>query len=690
MSEFHSASLRQPSVSDDDSDKRNGAVALPSLEHVVPTSREVIVWGEVTEPSIVVNRLLSAWTTLTPDQISANAAQKEEDKWTERFLKMLQQTRDGEDMSEDSDTDEASVTDPYTEQRDQGVEKKKRRSKSAETPKRAQHTSQSVPPGALPIRQVDFRVPDERGPKHTSKAVPASELPGRPKSTQVHGALPTASERVKRHSQNTPSPRYPQYPLPPGQGSFVPESANLRSNTESPYRQQYAVNRPPAPRQSVTSTWSPFPHLSPSYPVPQAPPPPAAEPSVLPPQETVLASAERAIRTAITDDPRLSRIESLLTAQQDNIAQMKQARVRENGGAEAKYMSNVSEEYGKIIEGLEKLLTQQREELQTTEADLQAERNQLAVVTEEHDMSMQALEQLLAQQKEQQSRNDEKHRHELKLIKDQADKATKTEEAALKDAAAAQSAAEQARQHLQSVKVEIEAERALVEARDAVTAKSRREADEANAKKFQQYEKLLKASRETSQKKPELIIHQPIRQTRLMDKYHSIEVNEFTPEASDSLPPLPFSPLKFFQSNTRRSDTDIQYFESSRRSARDRHNSFHGSTTSVQSPRTPLRTLSRSGSSRESQQMLLLLPTVDRDSIGTSQLRQYLDGSGVTVFDDPQDTNDGQLVPYTEEGTQVVRSTLFWEPPVLALGSELLHTLKLSGWKPLYSRKSGT
>lgn len=88
--------------------------------------------------------------------------------------------------------------------------------------------------------------------------------------------------------------------------------------------------------------------------------------------------------------------------------------------------------------------------------------------------------------------------------------------------------------------------------------------------------------------------------------------------------------------------------------------------------------------------MLLLLPTVDRDSIGTSQLRQYLDGSGVTVFDDPQDTNDGQLVPYTEEGTQVVRSTLFWEPPVLALGSELLHTLKLSGWKPLYSRKSGT
>lgn len=88
---------------------------------------------------------------------------------------------------------------------------------------------------------------------------------------------------------------------------------------------------------------------------------------------------------------------------------------------------------------------------------------------------------------------------------------------------------------------------------------------------------------------------------------------------------------------------------------------------------------------------MLLLPTkVDRKSIGMSQLQRYLDRSGITtIFDNPQDTIDGQLVPYTEESTQVVRSALFWKPHVLPLGSELLHIMKLSGWKPLHSRKSG-
>ncbi|KAF1934167.1 uncharacterized protein M421DRAFT_88181 [Didymella exigua CBS 183.55] len=60
MSELHSESSHQPSVSDEDSEKRNGTVVLPSPDQMMLTSREIIVWGSGTEPSIVVNRLSSA------------------------------------------------------------------------------------------------------------------------------------------------------------------------------------------------------------------------------------------------------------------------------------------------------------------------------------------------------------------------------------------------------------------------------------------------------------------------------------------------------------------------------------------------------------------------------------------------------------------------------------------------------
>ena len=36
-----------------------------------------------------------------------------------------------------------------------------------------------------------------------------------------------------------------------------------------------------------------------------------------------------------------------------------------------------------------------------------------------------------------------------------------------------------------------------------------------------------------------------------------------------------------------------------------------------------------------------------------------------------------------------VHSSLFWEAPALALGSELLATLRNVGWLPFYARRSG-
>jgi hypothetical protein len=60
-----------------------------------------------------------------------------------------------------------------------------------------------------------------------------------------------------------------------------------------------------------------------------------------------------------------------------------------------------------------------------------------------------------------------------------------------------------------------------------------------------------------------------------------------------------------------------------------------------------------------------------------------------TVFDDSSDSGTGDMVLSGTASESFVRSTLFWEAPMLTLGSELLLTMRDMGWKLNYSRKSG-
>jgi hypothetical protein len=60
-----------------------------------------------------------------------------------------------------------------------------------------------------------------------------------------------------------------------------------------------------------------------------------------------------------------------------------------------------------------------------------------------------------------------------------------------------------------------------------------------------------------------------------------------------------------------------------------------------------------------------------------------------TAFDDSSDLGTGDLVLSGTASDLVVRSTLFWEAPMLTLGSDLLLTMRDMGWKLNYSRKSG-
>ena len=682
----------------------------------------MIIWNAKTEPSKVVDRLLSTWTTLSAEQIAASSAHKEDEKWTNwayLISKTIQEAKEEEESAErnDTDVDEQSVTDARAEDSDQSATSKKRRTRDTEPTKHTRRATQAnVTQASLP-RHVTFENPADMSPKYTNKAGTTPENSNRRKSASSHNPVSTvperSTERSKRNTKSTSSSSYVQHPLQQVPASFASSARNAHPYTSSPYQSQYTMNRPGMSHYDASSGWSPYSHISPAYPLPPHLPPPAPEApiqtNVTPPSQGQRGTlTEEAIRTVVasviqeqdnkqptvTDDHRLLRIEGLLAAQQDNLARIERARAEADNGADIKHMSTISNEYNKIIESLEQLRIQQGEERQRDETGGFAEKGNLQISNERYDTTVRALEQRIAQQKEELHSAEEKWRSELRTLKDQAERAVEAREIALKDTAAAQLTAEAAQKSLDTVKAEIEAERTLLKKRDIATAEARRKADEDYSKHFQRYEKLLKASQEAP-RKLEPIVHQPVRQMRMMDKHRSIEVNEYLPDASSSSSALPFSPLKFFQNDTRRPETDVQYYETSSLLSRERHSSFHSSSASLRLPlRSPGLSVGsgdRLGFSQENQQMILFPSKVDRNSPSTSKLQSYLKRSGVqAIFGDGQDQSQGELMSFEEGSAQIVRSTLFWEPPARALGSELLLTMKNQGWKPSYSRKSGT
>lgn len=114
-----------------------------------------------------------------------------------------------------------------------------------------------------------------------------------------------------------------------------------------------------------------------------------------------------------------------------------------------------------------------------------------------------------------------------------------------------------------------------------------------------------------------------------------------------------------------------------------------GEVDSRCSSKTSLDGMSTSGAVQKSRDMILLPSKVDRNSEKTLQLQDSLAKSGIeAIFDDAEESDHKQLVPYQHIRDAIPRSTIFWEPPMLGLRSELLFTMKKAGWKPFYSRRS--
>jgi hypothetical protein len=184
-------------------------------------------------------------------------------------------------------------------------------------------------------------------------------------------------------------------------------------------------------------------------------------------------------------------------------------------------------------------------------------------------------------------------------------------------------------------------------------------------------------------------MQRPVRQTLIKDHNRSIEVNEYTAEALGSSLPSTSLPLKFFHDDFRRSEADTKYNDRSW-PRRERHNSFFDPSRSMPSSGISFAGSSNQSTVQQSQQTVVFSTKANANTARMLQLQKSLARSGVrAIMDGTQESSHDEVVLYNSNCKQLVRSTIFWEAPALALGSELLLTLRASGWKPNYSRKSG-
>jgi hypothetical protein len=170
---------------------------------------------------------------------------------------------------------------------------------------------------------------------------------------------------------------------------------------------------------------------------------------------------------------------------------------------------------------------------------------------------------------------------------------------------------------------------------------------------------------------------QTMRRTCIRDGNRSIEVAEY---ASDRLQPLtnvPTTPFQFFEEETFGLGLNPKLYNSGR--CYDGSMGSADSWTSRTSPTNPTQGL---------QKMILFPSKIDRTSSNTLKLQASLTASGVqAVFDETNSTSLDTTMRSLRANES--RSTIFWEPPIRPLGSDLLFTMKRAGWRPLYMRRSG-
>ncbi|KAJ6280395.1 hypothetical protein J3E71DRAFT_200321 [Bipolaris maydis] len=715
--------LHQASVADESHSSEEDSTSHRQEEDL--EKKSLIVWNKQTEPSLVVDRLLSSWTTLSSDQITRSAANQDGNEWREDLLKNIEQAKKEDDLSFDQwelqnepvrsdDEDFKSIDDdslsgitmptynfhsntrnhrsrsvsrPGDDDDDpwsfKSGESLLRRNVQPDRPNiRIVDTSREPRPKRLsrehrvrweedmsPLERARARERRERDSGYTRHLYPDNEsITSRVHTINSDRNTSTKGRPTNHFSSATASSYNPFDPKPTPWNDHFERVPSWQEPVSA--FQQGSSN----PFSHPVDSWAHWSSAAPPYYVP--PPPPAPIPPPTPTQFHPNPSFQDT-RTSPPPSPRVSREEQsdeAKTSTKENAIVTAIEKLLEKRGQDNQLDPN-EPRFLKLME----LLTAQQER----EAQNERERANAAIETQMklmqamHDKDNERLKQL-------ESLVEEKRGVEVALQtiwKEEAEKkAQEARNSVMEEMAERQALAAKAR----------DAERQAQQEAEARAAKEIKRLERNHQKEIKRYEDLLRGFQD-QQLKAEQDAQLPIRRTRIAEGNRSVDVTEYSTDRRNpflsSLSNLRNLQYGFAQFGTslKPPNTQPQHPRHSRR------NSFRSSTPSLQSSHASIGTENTSNATESSQQLIIFPAKADRASRQITKLQTSLASHGIdSTFEDPEEDPGNQLVPYHhgDSGDQLVRSTIFWEAAMLGLGSELLSTMRQVGWRPAYMRTS--
>jgi hypothetical protein len=689
-------------IEDYDSDASNQATASPQTVKGVPqnlpdqkpdSTSQVIVWNSQTEPSLVVDRLLQSWTYLNEAQIQASKASYPSGRNKSRESLMNGSKDDTQARSNTSDvytSDTSSLSDDETEWDEIEPERHiplPKRASPLPPPPKAGGIRGGAKPGAYTfprrgsLSNRQFR-PNPKGPRPTpfdpfdsrhDVAHPYSvdtryEIPGRGYEVERPTGWPAGwpierpfvpadiaeTRFTSPHLYHMPPPPPPFYTAPPPTHSvpmFSPYNA-------MPPLQPSAPPRPCSPALSDASFHTASPHLSPQ---PELNTP--NEEAIFSKLETILLGRPISNLNEV-DDTKFSRLESLIMNQLDAQRQMDNQKETEESNA----LKSLTIAENERLNRLEKLLLEQGEDQVRRQAESDAIWRR------------------------------ETAEWKAKVAKE-AKEARELSEQEIATAMAANRSAEEMLKYVKEQAAERAREQAEAKAVDeqAKVAEQQRKIDEGYKKRIDAYEEKLaeftRGWQEKSTVEDRSSVPVPLRTTRIIEGGRQIEVSEFSKGRLEPFIDImsPSMPVNWMQAGLLNSNSLASRNQTRPHLEHTYHSSLNAISDMNESSRYSISASAQSlGETQPSQSVILLPSQLDRSSAKISEMQTSLENCGVlTTFDALERGVNNALVRSEARNSELIRSTIFWEPPLLSLGSELLGTLRVKGWKPFYIRKSG-
>ena len=727
--EDHQASVADESLSSEED-------STSHIQDEASDEKSLIVWNKQTEPSLVVDRLLSSWTTLSSDQITHSAANQDDDEWREDLLRNIEEVKKEDELSFDQwelqnepvksdDEDFKSIDDDSLSgitMPTYNFHSNTRNHRSRSVPKPDDDDdddSWSFKPGKSPVRR------DVRSDQPIIHIYTTARA--RPKrSSDEHRVRwkedMSPIERSRSRSRSRPPPHH-QRQLRYKKASYTDnESITSRVHNLNKDRTTSTKGKPTSSfSNTTTSSYNPFdPKSTPSHdhfeqvpswqePVsafqqgpsnpfnhsvdPRAyrssaapphyvspPPPPQPPPSQYHPNTSFKDTHTSPPPPPPPPPPPARAYPEKQSNEAETAAKEKAIVIAIEKLLEKRGQDNQLDPNEPRFLKLMELLTAQQEreaqnERERANAAIEA---QMKLMQAMHDKDNERLKQL-------ESIVEDKRGIEVALQtiwKKEAEKMVQeARDSAIKEMVERQALVAKTR----------DAERQTQKENEVRAAKERERLERNHQKEIKRYQDLLRGFQE-QQLKVEQDAQQPIRRTRIAEGNRSVDVMEYSTDRRN-----PFlsssSHLRSLQHGFAQFGTNLKPPSAQpQRPRHSRHNSFRSSTSSIQSSHASIGTGNMSNATESSQQLVIFPAEADRASRQIAKLQTSLAAHGIdSTFEDPEEDPGNQLIPYNydESGDQLVRSTIFWEAAMISLGSELLLTMKQAGWRPAYTRTSG-